>query len=396
MTNAGWYNEGNRGSTLENLAVAADEDGRLEVFTYENAGYNQILHKWQVRQNANWTDWVPLPVVQDQRYQSMFLEGHTNLFVALLQNGALWLVTESLWSIKQTAANQGWSGWGHVDGFPDTFIPSAVLRSMNGKLAVFGVDQDSFDILFTSEVAPNGGWAPVGNFGNMNPDWGSWVVRADDWPYRSLPARSGRPTTAVGANEDGRLQFFAVSPQAVFGRYQTALNGDSPWSDWLDLGAPPNLENNGDECVIQNEDGHLEVFAVGSPGAGALDYRWCHLWQNGPNGGWTLKNWTLLAGSQEVAFWPHRSTLRAARNTSGSIQLFAIGPQGDVLYTSQTEPNRGWTGNWTSLGGEAITAMEVGQNEDGRLEVFIISNGSLWHRWQTRAGLDHWSSDERK
>jgi len=59
----------------------------------------------------------------------------------------------------------------------------------------------------------------------------------------------------------------------------------------------------------------------------------------------------------------------------------------------QTAPNSGWSG-WASLGGW-IDELTVGQNADGRMEVFARgSDHALWHNWQTapNSGWSGWAS----
>lgn len=96
----------------------------------------------------------------------------------------------------------------------------------------------------------------------------------------------------------------------------------------------------------------------------------------------------------------------AARNLDGHLELFAIGQDNAVWHTWQTSPNGPWfpgsgTTLWESFGQPAgvsyfVTALSVGQNEDGRLEVFCIGNDlNMWHIWQLAPNanwIDHWTS----
>jgi len=50
---------------------------------------------------------------------------------------------------------------------------------------------------------------------------------------------------------------------------------------------------------------------------------------------------------------------------------------------------------WKSLGGIITGDLVVGQNADGRLEVFVQSNGAIYHKWQT-APNSGWSSSWAK
>jgi hypothetical protein len=69
-------------------------------------------------------------------------------------------------------------------------------------------------------------------------------------------------------------------------------------------------------------------------------------------------------------------------NADGRIEVFGVGPKGNLLTTFQTAPNGGWSG-WFSLGGNLEGTPAVGVNADKRLEVFARSaSGTMEHAWQ--------------
>ena len=64
------------------------------------------------------------------------------------------------------------------------------------------------------------------------------------------------------------------------------------------------------------------------------------------------------------------------------MEVFVRGIDGAVYHNWQTAPNNGWSG-WGSLGGW-IDLLEVGNNQDGRLEIFARgSDAAMYHNWQT-------------
>jgi hypothetical protein len=69
---------------------------------------------------------------------------------------------------------------------------------------------------------------------------------------------------------------------------------------------------------------------------------------------------------------------------------------GSVWRRSQTDHNQIWS-DWSYLGipgGNGLArSLALGQNRDGRLEVFAVrQDGSAWHRWQRTAGSEgEWS-----
>jgi hypothetical protein len=91
------------------------------------------------------------------------------------------------------------------------------------------------------------------------------------------------------------------------------------------------------------------------------------------------------------------------QNLDGRLELFAeisaaLGPE--LGHVWQTSPNGGWSG-WSSLGappGQFLAVPTAGRNAGGRLEVFVrvglMSAGALWHLWQTvpGGGWSAWSN----
>jgi len=52
-----------------------------------------------------------------------------------------------------------------------------------------------------------------------------------------------------------------------------------------------------------------------------------------------------------------------------------------------------WSG-WVAMGGGILTRVTVGQNADGRLEIFTINQDRApFHMWQTSTG---WSASSKK
>lgn len=97
------------------------------------------------------------------------------------------------------------------------------------------------------------------------------------------------------------------------------------------------------------------------------------------------------------------SLIAVGQNLDGRLELFAIsrhlpsnqgGADGSLWDCWQTAPNGSWS-QWTRIGEPSGINLQrqimVQTNLDGRLEVFSIgSNGQLWHIWQN-APNDGWS-----
>jgi hypothetical protein len=125
-----------------------------------------------------------------------------------------------------------------------------------------------------------------------------------------------------------------------------------------------------DLAAAVNQDGRLEVFAIGTDGA--LN----HIWQTSA-GANSWSGWTGLGGSL--------IRLAAAKNSDGSLEVLAIGSDTTLNHIWQTSPGAGWS-SWSGLGG-SIRRLAAAANSDGRLEVFSIgTDGALYHVWQTSPG----------
>jgi hypothetical protein len=170
--------------------------------------------------------------------------------------------------------------------------------------------------------------------------------------------------------------FACTQDRALWHIWQTAPNNG--WSNWerfggVVLGAP---------VVVETVDGRLEIFVRSS------DWRLWHIWQTSPNGGWS--GWETLGGTM-------LSSPVIGRNFDGRLEVFSMvgspnpWPLGHIW---QISPN----GRWSNWAGDLLVTNEfetpsVGQNADGRLEMFGNGSwlGALQHQWQTWPNLS-WSS----
>jgi len=90
-----------------------------------------------------------------------------------------------------------------------------------------------------------------------------------------------------------------------------------------------------------------------------------------------------------------------SNNSDGRLEVFVT--KGSLWHLYQSKANTGpWIG-WGKMGNPINTSLNlipatVGQNSDGRLEVFAVdyfngkdySKGSLWHRYQPKPGRGPW------
>lgn len=213
--------------------------------------------------------------------------------------------------------------------------------------------------------------------------WSGWDVLAP------LTASGTLASVAVGQNQDGRLEVFALCTDdgTVRTIWQTAPNNG--WSSWASLGAPSGVRVTA-LAVAQNQDGRLELFAV-CDGVPCV----AHTWQTAPNEGWS--SWHALSDA-DIPYSPTMGALAltVGRNQDGRLEVFALSNQFGLVHSYQESPSRGPWSSWAVLGkpsGVSLTAMAVGQDASGILEILgLTTDGTLWHTWQTRPGWSHWNS----
>ena len=191
-------------------------------------------------------------------------------------------------------------------------------------------------------------------------------------------------TLDVAHNSDGRLEVFGVDPLGdIWHTWQTAPGAD--WSgSWSELDGDG--ENLSSLRVVQNADGRLEVFAVTARGN-----VW-HTWQTTAGGAWA-GTWAQLYTDGEMVV-----TIDAARNGDGRLEVFGIDPMRRRLaHVADATPVASWSGTWHKLHTDEgrLSSLRVGQNADGRLEVFGIDRrANIWHTWQRSNGgtwADGWT-----
>jgi hypothetical protein len=142
-------------------------------------------------------------------------------------------------------------------------------------------------------------------------------------------------------------------------------------------------------ALAKNKDGRLELVAT-STRQGSRDTVW-HAWQT-TSGEWTRwQKFGKPGGSHDGA--------AMARNVDGRLEAIVWGRAEEVSYRWQTDPNNGWS-EWDSLGSPGgdglMRSLVLGQNKDGRLEVFALrQDATVWHAWQRpgaqpEAGWTEW------
>jgi hypothetical protein len=215
----------------------------------------------------------------------------------------------------------------------------------------------------------------------MEVQWSSWASLG-----KPQETEIGRPFAQ--RNQDGRLEVFALGLGGIFNISQVFPNGG--WRDsWRSKDRPSANVRIRSHVVSRNADGRQEIFAVGDD-----DGLW-QKWQVAPNNGWS--EWKTLGTPARDASLTDQFTV--GRNQDGRQEVFAVGRDGNVWQIWQTAPNGGWS-NWGTLGNppkeiRRSDRITVGSNRDGRQELFVMGGDeALWHIRQVapNAGWSAWES----
>ena len=124
-------------------------------------------------------------------------------------------------------------------------------------------------------------------------------------------------------------------------------------------------------AIGQNADGRLEVFFVG------FENYIYHTWENP-----SLVGWSGIIPFQDQTKPARAKALAVGQNADGRLEIFYIGTD-DNLYHNWENPSLiGWHGEDRFEG--RAKALTIGQNADGRLEIFYIgTDDKIYHNWQT-------------
>jgi hypothetical protein len=246
--NGGWGAFQSLGGNFDAApTVGRNLDGRLQVFATDSAG--AVWTTAQTVANGGWGAWTRLanPAARSAPTVASNLDGRLEVFTVD--------VSGSILHAWQTTPNGGFTAFSVLlaGGVSTSTFSNAlsVVRTADGRLAVFGVD-DAQVLQHLAQLTAGGGWSgPISLGSNLMSD----------------------PVAAV--NADGRLEVFATTAgHTVYHAWQLAAGGPL-WTLGLINGA---FFATDPAVVSVPADGRLEVFEVGLDGALYEDA------QNGPGG----------------------------------------------------------------------------------------------------------------
>ena len=229
--------------------------------------------------------------------------------------------------------------------------------------------------------------------------WHSWQTDPDegwsDWDLLGNPGggRAQDPVTLTQLPDD-RVMAVVVADGSVWHVSSPQPEGSAFWPAWTSLGHPAAAAVAASAATLA--DNRAEVFAVeipsGTPAVGFGDYgKLWHRWQE-TAGGTQWSGWESLG-------MPNGKPVSAptlAEHQDGRLELFAVTDDGHVwhrMLRTATDPSS-WS-PWVPLPatGPAPGATRLGVTGDatGRLVVIGAAGYQVWHTAQTAADADTWT-----
>lgn len=221
------------------LSVAGNADGRLELFTMNDAG---LAHIWQTAPNNGWSAWDSLGKPGSTDVISLAIgrnaDGRLEAFCGALDG--------ALWHIWQTVPNGGWSAWASLGAPAGVNVSSpAVTCDAGGHLTVFATAGQH--ALWTIHQDPASATA-----------WSGWT-------NLGAPAGVSFLDAPVAArSSDGRIDVYALEINGALWHIRQDPMAASGWSAWNSLSGEP---SNG-AGVGHNPDGSLALFVEGRVASG--------------------------------------------------------------------------------------------------------------------------------
>jgi hypothetical protein len=173
---------------------------------------------------------------------------------------------------------------------------------------------------------------------------------SDDWIRLGGPSETDPPEyrfsdPAIAIDNEGRLNVFFIDSKYGTLQHYYKKTRDVEKSEWIQ---GMNLEGNWHSrrriAVARNQDNRLEVFIVGTDGR--LYHRWQTIKNNDGSWQWFM-NWVPF----EKHTWPQYSNPLIVQNQDGRLEVFMIGSDGRLYHKWQTTPSNSnqWSLKWLPI-----------------------------------------------
>jgi hypothetical protein len=329
--------------------VIANADGRLEIFI--RGLDNKFWHLFQRTADVP-NDCSPMEGLPGDQTFSGSVSGVLNNWnkieiFAWGRDGALWHRWQNDPNVREAAR---WSPWSSLSG-QLAAEPTAALN-WDKRIEVFALHTDGRVYHIYQR------W-----FDLFGAPWSGWEV---------LDGRRFRGRVAVDRDANGSMHVLArdAADSSVWVNWQLTPGG--PWSGWAAFGGTAA----GDLTLSHNADGRLEAFVRGTDG------RVYHKWQVAPNGAWS--NWQqLLEGSASAPVLIGESRPTAILDRRGHLEVFARTGASTVTTTRETGGAPPWS-DFREIGPTVTSDLAAGVNPGGTVELFALGpNRELLHHWFT-------------
>jgi hypothetical protein len=136
-------------------------------------------------------------------------------------------------------------------------------------------------------------------------------------------------------------------------------------------------------CTANTSDGRMELFAVGNNGS------LYHSFQTNANGSWSA--WVAMGTSANK--WSVNALPAVGVNKDGRLEVFVVGTNSSVYHAYQKVPGTSAATNWSAFSiisssrVSETAKLAVGKWANGALELFVIgTDGVLYDNYQATAG----------
>jgi hypothetical protein len=382
-------------SSSNQVSVIANSDGRLEAFQI-NANGTDVWHSWQwPKAGGSWTAWASLGSPSGYSLQYLKATRNAGGTLEVFVTDTSIIGTDHVYRINQITAGGSWvASWTDMGGAGTNTIKGLDVAPniQDGRLEVFALRSDDHIVhqwQMTAQGSWSGSWSDLGDpimGGSGILDHVDKIAVGQNAP--GDPVNQGLDVFALCFDVKNKQNYISESRQA-----------GGTWSSWSALPSFGDFNNNppSDMAVGLNLNNRMQVFVTTKGSAPDTRYNVQTIQQQTPGGLW-LTWYTMgapIGSTTNPLYLQVGRNQTTDPNTNGTLEIFASDGT-SIFRLAQPRPNvQDWGSNWGTEGspaaGTTIASFCVGQNKDGRLELFAItSEPHVYHDWQNWAAGD-WS-----
>jgi hypothetical protein len=134
-------------------------------------------------------------------------------------------------------------------------------------------------------------------------------------------------------------------------------------------------------CAARNQDGRIEVFCV------AADSSIHHFWQVAPNTTWTSEFPKI--GLNNLAKY-----ITMILNGSNELEIIYVGTDNHIYHNWQTAANGNWHGEVRISDNDSAIQIAAGNNQNGQLQIFYRGTNSLLY-YNVKEANGSWAGEKK-